>query len=116
MSGLAKQFYTLLERGWQPVFAQARTHRRALEHALAGPCVLGRRTLSRTICALGRSQQDWSADYKIFSRSRVAQTFQSLRFLVWGPPKCRRVSGKRNLPYLLLPRADKRRSPSRLRG
>lgn len=70
MSCLIEPFYTLLQRGWQPVFAQARTHRRALEHALAGPCVLGRRTLSRTVCALGRAQQDWSADYKIFSRSR----------------------------------------------
>lgn len=70
MSSLVEQFSTLLERGWQPVFAQARTHRRALEHALAGPCVLGRRTLSRLVCALGRAQQDWSADYKIFSRSR----------------------------------------------
>src|SRR5207247_2005218 len=37
--------------------------------AFAMPAVLGRRTVSRTICALGRSDQDWSADYKIYSRS-----------------------------------------------
>jgi hypothetical protein len=67
---LARQLYTLLTQGWQHVFAQARTLRRALEHAFALPCVLGRRTLSRTVCALGRASQDWSADYKIFSRSR----------------------------------------------
>ncbi|MDO8636863.1 MAG: hypothetical protein Q7R34_11650 [Dehalococcoidia bacterium] len=31
---------------------------------------MGRRTISRTLCALGRSGQDWNADYKMFSRSR----------------------------------------------
>ena len=67
---LVTQLYTLLAQGWQEVFAQTRTLRRALEHAFALPCVLGRRTLSRTVCALGRAYQDWSADYKIFSRSR----------------------------------------------
>lgn len=67
---LVDQLYTLLTQSWQHVFAQARTLRRALEHAFALPCVLGRRTISRTLCALGRASQDWSADYKIFSRSR----------------------------------------------
>jgi hypothetical protein len=66
---LIEAYSSLLERGWQPAFAQARSHHRALEHALAGPCTLGRRTLSRTVCVLGRSDQDWSADYKLFSRS-----------------------------------------------
>ena len=66
---LVEQFHGLLEQGWQPAFAQARSHHRAIEHAFAGPCTLGRRTLSRTVCALGRSGQDWSADYKLFSRS-----------------------------------------------
>lgn len=33
-------------------------------------CSLGRRTISRAICAVGRQHQDWSADYKIFSRSQ----------------------------------------------
>lgn len=66
---LVEAYGTLLEKGWQPVFPQARTHQRAIEHALALPAVLGRRTVSRTICALGRSDQDWSADYKLYSRS-----------------------------------------------
>ena len=52
---LAEHHYSLLEEGWQQVFAQARTLHRALEHAFALPCVLGRRTLSRTLCALGRA-------------------------------------------------------------
>jgi len=67
---LTSQLGSLLDEGWQPVFAQKRSFHRAMEHALALPCVMGRRTISRTLCALGRSDQDWSADYKISSRSR----------------------------------------------
>jgi len=66
---LLQQFHTLLERGWQTVFPQQRTRRRAIEHAVAFPCVMGRRTITRTLGALGRSDHDWSADYKLFSRS-----------------------------------------------
>jgi hypothetical protein len=33
-------------------------------------CGLGRRTLTRAICFHGRQHQDWSADYKLFNRSR----------------------------------------------
>ncbi|HXH85502.1 MAG TPA: transposase [Nitrospira sp.] len=62
-------YRSLLETGWASCFAQARTLNRAIEHALASPCVMGRRTISRTICALGRQDQDWSAHYKMFSRS-----------------------------------------------
>ena len=67
---LSEQLQTLLQRGWRLAFPTARTHRRAMQHAMALPCVLGRRTISRTLCALGRSAQDWSADYKLFSRAR----------------------------------------------
>lgn len=67
---LIKELHSLLQCGWSRVFPQARTHQRAVEHAIALPCVLGRRTISRTLCALGRSERDWSADYKIFSRCR----------------------------------------------
>ncbi|HYN26006.1 MAG TPA: transposase [Pyrinomonadaceae bacterium] len=67
---LMQQLHSLLEQGWRTAFAQSRSHRRAMRHALALPCVLGRRTISRTLCALGQSQRDWSADYKMFSRCR----------------------------------------------
>jgi len=67
---LTGQLYSLLDQGWQTVFAQKRSRERAIGHALALPCIMGRRTISRTLCALGRSGQDWSADYKMFSRSR----------------------------------------------
>ena len=67
---LLKHYMILLTLGWEGVFSQRRTLNRAVEHALAMPCVMGRRTVSRTICALGRQQRDWSADYRIFSRSK----------------------------------------------
>ena len=67
---LTAQLYSLLDQGWQSVFAQKRSRERAIGHAMALPCIMGRRTISRTICALGRSGQDWSADYKMFSRSQ----------------------------------------------
>ncbi|MBF8265072.1 MAG: hypothetical protein HW384_936 [Dehalococcoidia bacterium] len=67
---LTAQLYSLLDQGWRSVFAQKRSRERAIGHALALPCIMGRRTISRTLCALGRSGQDWSADYKMFSRSR----------------------------------------------
>jgi len=66
---LLANYRSLLEQGWQPVFAQPRSHQRALEHALAWPSVLGERTIAGSITVLGRDQQDWSADYKIYSRS-----------------------------------------------
>jgi hypothetical protein len=66
---LAGRFLSILNEGWKDVFADPRTHRRAIEHALAWPCAMGGRTVSQSICLLGRSDQDWSADYKMFSRS-----------------------------------------------
>ena len=66
---LLENYTSLLQEGWQDVFSQERTQRRAMEHALSLPMVLGRRTISRTICTLDRAHQDWSADYKLFSRS-----------------------------------------------
>jgi len=66
---LLPQLLGLLE-GWKTAFTQSRTYQRAVAHALAAVCALGRRTLSRSIALLGRAQKDWSADYKIFSRSR----------------------------------------------
>jgi hypothetical protein len=59
----------VLQEGWDDVFAQKRTLARAREHAIGLTCCFGRRTISRTICAMGRQNQDWSADYKIYSRS-----------------------------------------------
>lgn len=63
-------FYrSLLEQSWKDVFKQSRTLQRGIEHALTWPSAMGRRTISQMICIEGRSQQDWSADYKFYSRS-----------------------------------------------
>jgi hypothetical protein len=67
---LIQEFHSLLERGWRSAFPGARSQKRAIQHAIALPCVFGRRTISRTLGALGRWDQDWSADYKMFSRSQ----------------------------------------------
>src|SRR2546423_7820862 len=56
-------------RGWTPVFAQSRSAERAVDQALGSLLALGRRTLSRSLWALGRQHQDWSADYKLHSRA-----------------------------------------------
>lgn len=56
-------------RAWAPAFSQSRSCQRAVEQALGALLAIGRRTLSRSIWALGRQHQDWSADYKLHSRA-----------------------------------------------
>jgi hypothetical protein len=55
--------------GWGQTFAQQRTFSRAIRLALAQVLAPGIRTISRIIAACGLDQQDWSADYRVFSRS-----------------------------------------------
>lgn len=66
---LASRLVELARDSWQAVFSSRASCERAIEHLLAMSSTLGRRTLSRTIMALGRSDRDWSADYKLYSRS-----------------------------------------------
>src|SRR5512135_1908202 len=75
-------------RGWAPTFAQSRSSQRALDQALGGLLALGRRTLSRALCALGRQHQDWSAHYKLHSRAhwKVQDLFQPI--LQTAAPLC----------------------------
>jgi hypothetical protein len=56
--------------GWDPVFAQQRSLQRALALAFGILCGVGKRTVTRAISFHGNSQKDWSADYKVFSRSK----------------------------------------------
>ncbi len=56
--------------GWKHCFKDHRTFRRAKEHALALLVCLGRRTISRSICVLGRQFQNWTSEYRLFSRCR----------------------------------------------
>ena len=66
---LSDQITSVLYDSFSGTFAQERSRIRATELCLGNLCALGRRTLSRCICAVGRQNQDWSADYKVFSRS-----------------------------------------------
>lgn len=50
-------------------FPQHRTFLRARELAFGFVITWGRRTVSRAICALNHQFQDWSASYRLFSRS-----------------------------------------------
>ena len=65
---LLRQFRRITE-GWADAFTQPRTAIRAC--ALAGGllCGVGRRTITRALGFLGKEQVDWSADYRVFSRS-----------------------------------------------
>ncbi len=65
---LLEKFDELLQ-SWRPAFAQQRTWQRA--HRLAYGLLLCLRThlTSNAICATGRQFLDWSADYRLFSRS-----------------------------------------------
>ncbi len=56
--------------GWKHCFRDHRTFRRAKEHALALLVCLGRRTISRSICVLGRQFHNWTSEYRLFSRCR----------------------------------------------
>lgn len=56
--------------GWRGTFAQDRTFRRAVLQSVAGVCGSGRRTLSQGLFLLGRQDMDWSAEYRLHSRSR----------------------------------------------
>src|SRR6201993_705177 len=66
---LLENLLALLE-GWTPAFRQQRSFGRAIALALGLLCGLGRRTVTRAICFNNRQHQDWSADYKLFNRSR----------------------------------------------
>jgi hypothetical protein len=54
---------------WAFVFPQERSLRRGITLAFGILCGVGRRTVTRAISFQGNTQKDWSADYKVFSRS-----------------------------------------------
>ncbi len=68
MTPLLDALLSLLHR-WEHSFSQQRTFARAVRLALAQVLAPGVRTISRVIAACGLDQQDWSADYRVFSRS-----------------------------------------------
>jgi hypothetical protein len=50
-------------------FAQRRSHLRAQRLLISSLLCFGRKWVTRMICTANREQLDWSADYKLFSRS-----------------------------------------------
>mgnify|MGYP003575167113 FL=1 len=55
---------------WGGVFPQDRSLQRAKTVGFGLLCGVGKRTLTRSIGFHGKTGQDWSADYKVFSRSK----------------------------------------------
>jgi hypothetical protein len=55
--------------GSRGVFARTNSFERAIQLGCGLLCGIGRATTSRAILALGRQHQDWSADYRLFSRA-----------------------------------------------
>jgi hypothetical protein len=67
---LLDRFRALVARSFEHVYCRPESRKRAAEHALGLLLTLGRRTISRVICTLGRKdRRDWSAEYKLYSRS-----------------------------------------------
>jgi len=52
-----------------PMFSQKRIALRATRLLLSNLLCIGRHWLTRILCATNRDQRDWSADYRLFSRS-----------------------------------------------
>ena len=66
---LLPKFLALVEQ-WRDCFADYRTYQRAVGFALSLMVCLGRRTISRAICAQQRQFLSWASDYRLFSTSR----------------------------------------------
>ena len=55
---------------FKPAFSEKRTFHRALEHSIGWLTALGRKTVTCLLTWWGKTDQDWSADYKLYSRSK----------------------------------------------
>lgn len=65
---MLKRVLNLLD-GWKQVFVQERTARRAIEQTIASVCVVGERPIARSIAVRQRSDRNWDAEYKLYSRA-----------------------------------------------
>jgi hypothetical protein len=65
---LAKLLKLLMR--WRPAFSRQRTHERMIAVLLWMICAFGRRTVTAGFGFAGRTNEDWSADYYVFSRSK----------------------------------------------
>lgn len=67
MEGLLSEYINLLN-SWREIFHQKRIFFRSLSLALSFCLSLGRKTISRALCAAGFDQRDWTASYRFFSK------------------------------------------------
>ncbi|MGE0634648.1 MAG: hypothetical protein AB7O96_19705, partial [Pseudobdellovibrionaceae bacterium] len=70
MKGLLLNTVLSLLENWYHIFPQDRTAHRAVMISLSLFLATERKTLSEGIRERGLDQQDWSADYRIFSRTQ----------------------------------------------
>jgi hypothetical protein len=61
--------FTEIVSEWKDVFPQARTAKRAIRQAMGSLICVGRRTITRIICAIGHEMRSWSGEYFVHSRS-----------------------------------------------
>ena len=66
---LLETYEQLMERGWRSVFSQDRIFERARRLTFGMLVSLRLHLTSNAICATGRQFQDWTADYRVCSRS-----------------------------------------------
>ena len=84
---LLPKFLSLVQQ-WRGCFADYRTYQRAVGFALSLMVCLGRRTISRAICAQQRQFASWASDYRLFSTSH------------WSPRRLFDVVFKLALPLM----------------
>lgn len=65
---LLRLFLSFISSWLQEVFASRKTVARAPEHALGALCGESPHTITSIIEFKGTESQDWSADYKLYSR------------------------------------------------
>jgi hypothetical protein len=68
---LLRDWFGLLAAG-RPAFRQERTGQRATGLAVGWLLTLGRHTLTRSLAALGLTEDDWTAFHRLFARPRFA--------------------------------------------
>lgn len=80
---LIQEFNYLFDQ-LRPCFPQARTFERARAMAFGQLVTYGRHTISRMLCSKNEHHQDWSADYKLFSRCEWSQAGLAFNVLKEG--------------------------------
>lgn len=68
--GLLEQLFELIE-AHRPAFQQQRTHHRAVWLLLSELFTFARHTVTQGLLALGETESDWSAWYRLFSHKRI---------------------------------------------